>query len=59
MWACFSIKKQKVKENTESEEVSLRLDRNGVATSMTGKVGHVLLSYASGWCVLFDFLFLG
>ncbi len=27
--------------------------------AITGKVGHILLSRASGCCVLFDFLFLG
>ncbi len=27
--------------------------------AITGKVGHDLLSSASGCCVLFDFLFLG
>ncbi len=59
MWAGFSIKTQKVKKILNLKRQLCVYDRNGVATSITGKVGHVLLSCASGWCILFDFLFLG
>ena len=60
VWAGFSIKTQTKLKILSLKRQPCVFNRNGVATSpqISGKVGHVLLSCASGWCILFDFLFL-